>query len=221
MSDEKPNSILSHKNFGRLLLLGTIGYMTYAASGDPGMRMMFGQSIHAAELVKEQIANMQEAGERLKIVQSIPEDWRIHFKTQSSHPKGTLVAFVDPMCVNCRSLIAKTGEINQMGYSIDYVVAPLPGDDRVMAADSVTCAAKGDQAAALLSVAGDKAWSVPSNGCTNASRYNMIENSILSKWDIKGRPYIITPNGVGIQGSLNMGSLTQALSLQPTVSGKN
>lgn len=218
MSSEKetrPFSGLSHKTIGRLILLATVGYVLYAASDDPGLRMMFGQTMKSAELVKDQIVMAEDAQNRLKIIQTIPDNWRIKFNSQSAHPKGTIVAFVDPMCVNCRGLIAKTAEINQMGYSIDYVVAPLSGDDRVMAADSVTCAPQSDQAIALLNVAGDKKWSVPSNGCTNASRYDLINKSILSQWNIKGRPYIVTPDGVGIQGNLNLSTLAQALTVPP------
>lgn len=214
-TEKKSKPILSHKNFSRLLFVGTLGYIIYMASGDPGIRMMFGQTLNSATLIKEQITSMEGAKERLAIVQSIPEDWRIPFKTESPNPKGTIVAFVDPMCVNCRTLIAKTSEINRMGYSIDYIVSPLPGDDRVMAADAVTCASKNDEQLALLNVASDKAWSVPSDGCSHQNRYKKIESTILSKWNIRGRPYIVTPDGIGIQGDLNISTLTQALSAQP------
>jgi hypothetical protein len=221
MSTEENKSILTHKNFGRLLFVATLAYMSYMAYGDPGVRMMFGQTINTAELIKDQIANLQGSKERLEVADSIPQDWRIQFKTQSPAPKGTIVAFVDPMCVNCRTLIAKTGEINKMGYSIDYIVAPLPGDDRVIAADAVTCAARGDQQIALLNVAGDKSWSVAPDGCSHSARYNKIDNEILSKWDIKSRPYIITPDGVGIQGDLNISTMNKVLNSKQPDGEKN
>lgn len=199
-----------NKRIGQLMVLGSLGLLLYAASKDPGIQMMAGSVISVPQLINQKIMDAQDRRERLQMAQAIPESWRIKFDTvPPAGPDKTLIAFVDPMCSNCRMLIANTAAINKAGYAIDYIISPLSGDDRVLAADAITCAPEIKQPEILFAVAGDKPWEKVA-GCSNTEHYAVIE-TFLARWGVKVRPYIVTPKGVGISGNLNTETLLGVL----------
>jgi thiol:disulfide interchange protein DsbC len=110
-----------------------------------------------------------------------------------------VVAFVDPLCPHCRSLIDKLPALAER-YRFRLVPLPVLGPDSETAVARLGCLAEQDPAAAREALLADKLNRLPppESACGQASAQRALVTAQLL--GIAGVPYLIAPDGRTQQG---------------------
>jgi len=156
-------------------------------------------------VTQENLTERMLAGQRLKTLNSVPEDSMIVYEPESE-VKHTLTTFTDIDCPYCRKMHREMALLNRMGIRVRYMLFPRTGvaSPSYEKAVSVWCA--DDQQAEMTKA---KSGAIPEMAvCDNPVREHM---ALARRLGLRGTPYTITDTGRAISGYVPAPELFESL----------
>lgn len=156
-------------------------------------------------VTQENLTERVLAGQRLKTLDSVPEDSMIIYEPDGE-VKHTLTTFTDIDCPYCRKMHREMALLNRMGIRVRYMLFPRTGvaSPSYEKAVSVWCAE--DRQAEMTKA---KSGAMPGIAvCENPVREHMALGRRLG---LRGTPYTITDTGRAISGYVPAPELFESL----------
>lgn len=156
-------------------------------------------------VTQENLTERVLARQRLKTLNSVPEDSMIIFEPEGE-VKHTLTTFTDIDCPYCRKMHREMALLNRMGIRVRYMFFPRAGvgSSSFEKAVSVWCAE--DQQAEMTNA---KSGAIPElQVCDNPVREHM---ALARRMGLRGTPYTITDTGRAISGYVPAPELFESL----------
>ena len=154
------------------------------------------------------VASGQDLGEdgirrfRRQVIESFGEGKTVTYAPE--HYRYTVNVFTDIDCGYCRKFHSGVPELQRLGIRVNYLLAPLRGEESRKKAESVWCA-KDRNRAMDLAKAGK---SVPEKRCPNPIDEHLRFFRLVGA---RGTPLLLLENGGAVNGYLSPEALLEAL----------